>query len=154
MDRLKKFFFRIRLTKYFFVWRYLLFLRSRRSLYMFFRQKLQRDLYFIFVQKLAVEVKVSFLENSMATASSMTKYMVRKLRYRYTLNELIGYLRNIISIQVKGLQVKCSGRFTRRQRASIKKVSFGRISLNTLGYAIDYNYKSVALKYGVGGIKI
>jgi ribosomal protein S3 len=105
-------------------------------------------------QKLDIKVSLSFLENSMATSSLMTRYIVRKLRYRYTLGELIGYIKNNISGQVKGLRLKCSGRFTRRQRASIKKASFGRISLNTMGYFIDYNYSPVTLKYGVGGIKI
>lgn len=128
--------------------------KLRGFIYFFVLRKLKRDLFFLYDQKIKIKISLSLLENSVATASVITRYMVRKLKNRYSLNELIGYIKRLIVPHVQGLRIKCTGRFTRRQRASVKKVSFGRVSLNTLHYYIDYDYKPVTLKYGVGGIKI
>jgi hypothetical protein len=149
----------LNIDNYFFLWKWLLFRRVKRRAYSAVRKHLKKDLFyyigrFFFGKFYRVFVTISFLENFTITSYAITKYMVRKLRNRYTLNELIGYIKNVVAKNVTGLRLKCSGRFTRRQRASVKRVFFGRVSLNTFGYGVDYHCLAVTLKYGVGGIKV
>ena len=55
---------------------------------------------------------------------------------------------------IHGFLAKCSGRFTRAQRAQTKWFREGANPLSNFSAPIEYNFRATKLKYGVGGIKI
>jgi len=84
------------------------------------------------------------------------RYVYRHLKFHYTINRIffpfIKGLREFI--KPSGFLAKCCGRFTRRQRATLRCYQLGNIPKNTISSPIEYTVISVPLKYGVGTVKL
>jgi ribosomal protein S3 len=55
---------------------------------------------------------------------------------------------------IRGVMIKCSGRFTRKQRATNKVFKLGLIGLSTIQLPLNYFFGTTALKFGAVGIKV
>jgi ribosomal protein S3 len=55
---------------------------------------------------------------------------------------------------VKGYKITCSGRFSRKQRATYSWKSFGSLAFSTVKSKLDYSYRTIALKYSSCTIKV
>lgn len=55
---------------------------------------------------------------------------------------------------VRGYKITCSGRFSRKQRATYSWKSFGSLGLSSMKSKLDYSYKTIALKYSSCTIKV
>jgi len=91
---------------------------------------------------------------STTTARSIANYAIRKLRAFNSLRDIFHSLVNGYSTITAGITVLCSGRFTKRQRASRMVFRAGRTPHSSFSTAIDFCFDSVPLKYGVGSVKI
>jgi len=99
-------------------------------------------------------VQIYTLSNSSLSAKALNTYVLRKLKANNSLNAIFSPIINGFSSYFKGIRVYCSGRFTRNQRATFRVFWFGKVTLNNFSELIDYNFSSIPLKFGVGGIKI
>lgn len=84
-----------------------------------------------------------------------------KLKRKFTLNQTVWPFIKQIEREFKyrnkfliGLSLKASGRFTRRQRAIIKKYVYGRLSYSTLTRKLVYGYSRIITRYGSCGLKL
>jgi len=57
-------------------------------------------------------------------------------------------------IGIRGLLVKCAGRFTRQQRASFNIFKYASVPLSTLSSKVNYIFRTTPLKFGAVGLKI
>lgn len=57
-------------------------------------------------------------------------------------------------IEILGIQIRGSGRFTKKSRAMSKTFALGFIPLNKFHKNIDYILTEVRLKYGISGVKV
>lgn len=55
---------------------------------------------------------------------------------------------------VKGYKITCSGRFSRKQRATYSWKSFGSLAFSTVKSKLDYSTRTIALKYSSCTIKV
>lgn len=55
---------------------------------------------------------------------------------------------------VKGYKITCSGRFSRKQRATYSWKTFGSLAFSTVKSKLDYSYRTIALKYSSCTIKV
>jgi len=85
--------------------------------------------------------------------NTVTRYMQRGFRY-VSMFRVVRPMFSKLKKRFKGVRLECSGRFTRRQRATFLRFSYGSVPLGTFSKPISYNYFSIPLKYGVGTIKI
>jgi hypothetical protein len=99
-------------------------------------------------------VNISILSVRYMTSEIMLKYMVRRLEQGYFLGSLAKSILKDYMKSNLGIRFKCSGRFTRVQRAQTYIFKRGRTPLNTFNVKFDYNFKNVRLKYGLCGIKL
>ncbi len=85
--------------------------------------------------------------------------MVRLKQY-YTIFEIlksINYFLKFLLFKkqiIKGYKITCSGRFSRKQRATYSWKSFGTLSLSTMKSRLDYSFNTIALKYSSCTIKV
>ena len=90
------------------------------------------------------------------SALLIVKYLVSKLEQQFSLGEalfpLVRYLNKAPTIY--GFRIDCSGRFTRKQRASVLTVKGGTVPFSSLKSNLDYEESSVILKYGKCGLKV
>lgn len=92
----------------------------------------------------------------LAEAPFLTHFYMKKLSRDYSVFNLNKAIKTEYKKleYVRGLKLRASGRFTKRQRATFEKGQVGRIPLNTLSIPISYDVKSIPLKYGASTVKI
>ncbi len=101
-----------------------------------------------------VQVQVFNTPAYKLSAFALTTFALRRLAYEDKINAIFKPLLRKLRKMVKGIRILCCGRFTRRQRASRMLFSFGKINQSKLSVPVDFQFSSIALKYGVGSIKI
>jgi len=101
-----------------------------------------------------ITVRLVDAPQGLINARLLIHYITRKLRFGFRLNKIIYPLLRGLHKKYNGLQIKCLGRFTRRQRSSKHIFKYGRIPLSTSSANIDYALGNVTLKYGACGIRI
>jgi ribosomal protein S3 len=93
-------------------------------------------------------------------ANIISEFFFIRLTQYYTIWEV---LRNINFLfkslmkgkrLVKGYKITCSGRFSRKQRATYSWKAFGSLAFSTVKSKLDYSYKTIALKYSSCTIKV
>nr|ALG41030.1 ribosomal protein S3 [Acanthamoeba polyphaga] len=93
-------------------------------------------------------------------ANIISEFFFIRLTQYYTIWEV---LRNINFLfkslmkgkkLVKGYKITCSGRFSRKQRATYSWKAFGSLAFSTVKSKLDYSYKTIALKYSACTIKV
>jgi ribosomal protein S3 len=93
-------------------------------------------------------------------ANIISEFFFIRLTQYYTIWEV---LRNINFLfkslmkkkrLVKGYKITCSGRFSRKQRATYSWKAFGSLAFSTVKSRLDYSYKTIALKYSACTIKV
>lgn len=89
----------------------------------------------------------------------IAKFITFRLMYQFRLGEVIYPLlkelrRARLYSKIRGIMIICSGRLTRRQRASKKVYRQGKIGISTIKNNIIYAFDTVRLRYGVSGIKV
>ncbi|MCB0537519.1 MAG: hypothetical protein KDE33_08315 [Bacteroidetes bacterium] len=103
-----------------------------------------------------VSCRYHFQSNYQMSALLIVKYLVSKLEQQFSLGEalfpLVRYLNKAPTIY--GFRIDCSGRFTRKQRASVLTVKGGTVPFSSLKSNLDYEESSVILKYGKCGLKV
>lgn len=103
--------------------------------------------------------KVMFIQNFFFNR------FLKHFQYKYSYDILIKYLnlnkRNIRAknwrndiIGLLGFKISCSGRFSRRDRASHISFIKGKVPLNTLKSKIDYGFWSVPIKNSAISVKV
>lgn len=90
------------------------------------------------------------------SAALVAKYIITKLEKKFTLGETIYPLLRLLSKikDLQGFRIDCSGRFTRKQRASHLTFKGGATPFSTLESNFDYEEGFVVLKYGKCGLKV
>jgi len=118
----------------------------------FFLKKLNfsNDLFYFNIYNL------DFLDLSVQNISN---YIAIQIRKKFSLNWVLKPILKDLSIKINngkilGYKIICSGRFTRKQRATYRWMSEGLLKLNTVSNLIKYNFVKVRLKYGVCGVKV
>ena len=107
-----------------------------------------------------LKCKYYFVTNYNFTAELLARYICIKLRQRFTLQQTIRPLIKYLSKDILankylfGYRIQCTGRFTRRQRATYLIFKEGKVPLATIEAKIDYAADYVILKDGVGSIKV
>jgi small subunit ribosomal protein S3 len=103
-----------------------------------------------------VDVCINGIGSSWVTGNVLAEYIAIKMKQGYGVEEVLGELRKNLgeNENIKGYRVECSGRYSRRQRASRRVLREGRVPLNSLSAEIEYGCSKVILKYGVCGIKV
>lgn len=93
-------------------------------------------------------------------ANIISEFFFIRLTQYYTIWEV---LRNINFLfkslmrgkkLVRGYKITCSGRFSRKQRATYSWKAFGSLAFSTVKSKLDYSYKTIALKYSSCTIKV
>lgn len=93
-------------------------------------------------------------------ASIISEFFFIRLKQYYTIWEVlknINFLFRILMRKkriVRGYKIMCSGRFSRKQRATYNWKSFGSLALSTVKSKLDYSYRTIALKYSSITIKV
>jgi hypothetical protein len=120
---------------------------------------IRRDLSNIFsswFRGLSVKCIFKNVTSDYFTASVISRYITRKLEYKYTLKEVSGPL--LLGFRrrsgVVGLRLQSSGRFTRQERAFFEAKRLGAVARNTLGFVFDYSYRMTRLKYGASTVRV
>jgi ribosomal protein S3 len=86
-------------------------------------------------------------------------FFIRLTQY-YTIWEVLKNINFLFKILmkkkriVKGYKITCSGRFSRKQRATYSWKSFGSLAFSTVKSKLDYSYRTIALKYSSCTIKV
>jgi ribosomal protein S3 len=84
-----------------------------------------------------------------------SRFVARRLKQRFNLFETMKVLKNYLkSDESNGYLFKCSGRFTKKQRASIYKFRNGSVPISTFSVPVHYAYDLVRLRYGTCCIKV
>jgi len=148
-----------------------LHIRLFKKLYLYFYTKIRLFFFFkfkYFFNKIASKqtlLQFSFskfliLPNSFLTISGLfvLLYFRWKFSRRFSFNQIIWPFMRKLQIYnvfyIKGFFFKGSGRFTRKQRADLKKYFFGQIQFNTYNSKVTYTYLSLITKYGKCGLKL
>lgn len=93
-------------------------------------------------------------------ASIVSEFFFIRLTQYYTIWEVlknINFLfRSLMGKKkiVKGYKITCSGRFSRKQRATYSWKSFGSLAFSTVKSKLDYSTRTIALKYSSCTIKV
>jgi hypothetical protein len=145
---------------------------AKGSRFMFFTQhsayasvKFVRYSFFSFISKflssqifkffqVPVSVRFSFFPLHRAGSDFYLNYITSKLYYRYILSDVIKPLIKLSKKFYRGFVVNCKGRFTRAQIAVSKKFSKRPVSYSRMSSLVDYNQRSVVLKYGTCNLRI
>lgn len=78
-------------------------------------------------------------------------FQKQKLKRKFFLKNLVQSFFNFIRIKnhiIKGIYIKGTGRFTRRQRSSLYKYNFGKIEFRTFFSFVHLSSLNVITKYG------
>jgi len=102
-----------------------------------------------------LNIRIHYIYKHIASLKIFHRYVRKCLKFHHTLNQIFyPFINDLIeTIGPSGFLVKCSGRFTKRQRASLVKYRIGGVARSTFNSIIDYTVLSIPLKYGVGTIK-
>lgn len=104
------------------------------------------------------EVDFSFSKLENISAYLVVNFIKIRLKQQYTLGSIIyplaRFLTSISGATIKGFRIDCSGRFSRRQRASYLSVKDGRLPFSSRNLNADYHFSEVILKFGKCGIKV
>ena len=93
-------------------------------------------------------------------ANIISEFFFIRLTQYYTIWEIlknINFLFRTLMRKkrlVKGYKITCSGRFSRKQRATYTWKSFGSLAFSTVKSKLDYSYRTIALKYSSCTIKV
>ena len=110
--------------------------------------------------KLLGNIIILGLSKMNVNASIISEFFYIRLKQYYTIWEVlknINFLfRTLMGKKkiVKGYKITCSGRFSRKQRATYSWKSFGSLALSTVKSKLDYSYRTIALKYSSCTIKV
>lgn len=100
------------------------------------------------------------LSKKIVNSNMISEFFYIRLKQYYTIWEVlknVNFLFKFLMRQrrvVKGYRITCSGRFSRKQRATYSWRSFGSLSLSTMKSKLDYGYTTIALKYSSCTIKV
>jgi hypothetical protein len=84
-----------------------------------------------------------------------TRFLVRRLTQRFSLFESYRVLRPYLhDANLKGYLIRASGRFSKKQRASIYTFREGTIPISNFSARVIFHTENVTLKYGACTIKI
>jgi len=125
---------------------------SRFRFYSFFFSHLQTALAYHIGQYL--QLRILFMPSILYTSDLILRYIKTKLKMRYTLREVLKPLAKRMKKTSVGFYAKCSGRFTRKERAAKHTYRSGKLPLGSSSVPITYSFGTVALKYGAVGLKI
>jgi ribosomal protein S3 len=103
-----------------------------------------------------ISFKYFALNNKSVTSNMVVSYIITKLLQKYTFFETIRPISKELGFNttLDGFKIKCSGRLTKTERASVSMQQFKRVSLSTVDAKIDYAFDYVRLKNSVCGIKV
>lgn len=143
---------------------------ARKFFFLFLKNKILRAYWsnfkalVLFYLKKLVKVRstvfVLGLSKMNVNANIISEFFFIRLKQYYTIWEVlknINYLFKILMRKkkiVKGYKITCSGRFSRKQRATYSWKSFGSLALSTMKSKLDYSYRTIALKYSSCTIKV
>jgi ribosomal S3-like protein len=108
------------------------------------------------IKNIKFKLNIYYIGQGNVNSSLVLKYLIIKLKQRFSLNELIYPLFRLLkkNKNIIGVKIGCFGRFSRKQRASKIWYSYGKLPLNTLVVPIDYSMSTVKLKNSICGIKV
>jgi len=134
-----------------------LFHKLRGPFFRYLSQRVIRRLKFRGLRKQGLtnfKVSFSIMSSANLTTRAFAYFAWRRLIARNTLNQTIFPVLKGISSNFLGFQVLCVGRFTRRQRASVKKyTNRGKVPKNTFSVSMDYAFMDYPLKFGASSLK-
>jgi len=84
-------------------------------------------------------------------------YFQKKLRKRYNGIALAKSVEKDLQkfeFLFAGLKMRIRGRFTKKQRATYRNFNFGKVSLNTYSFPLNYHAISLPIRYGAVSIKV
>jgi hypothetical protein len=98
----------------------------------------------------------SSFEETHLTPKFLTEFVIRKLKQRHVLKDIIRPLMRELGKHkgISGFKITCSGRFSRADRATFKWMKRGRVPLNNFRELVEYDYSEVTLRFGRVGVKI
>ena len=142
-------------------------------IYGFFKHTLYHKLFRFFASKSLIDSNISPKNNrniislndinvyplSARTLSLalVLKYINWKLKRRFTLNQTVWpFLKDLKkkSRFVRGFYFKGCGRFTKKQRADIKKYKYGKVAFSTYYTRLNYAFLAITTRYGMCGLKL
>jgi ribosomal protein S3 len=99
------------------------------------------------------------ISKSNVNSSIISEFFFIRLKQYYTIWEVLknvnflfrGLMRRNI---IKGYKITCSGRFSRKQRTTYSWKCFGSLGSSSVKARLDYNFKTIALKYSSCTIKV
>lgn len=95
------------------------------------------------------------LEYGNFNAILYARFVARRLKQRFNINETMKVLRNFLrSGHISGYLFVCSGRFSKKQRASVFKYRDGSVPLATFRTPVQHAQDLVRLRYGTCCIKV
>lgn len=146
---------------------------ARKLLFLFLKNKILKvywdnfkNLFRFYMKKIAISVPLANifivgLSKNNVNANIISEFFFIRLSQYYTIWEVlknINYLfRSLMHRRkkiVKGYRITCSGRFSRKQRATYSCKTFGSLALSTMRSKLDYSYRTIALKYSACTIKV
>ena len=133
-------------------------LHQKKSIYYLFELFIELICYILSI-KLNILIKkyIFYLEDSTVDSNYLSKYIAIKLLQKYTIrkifNVIFGYMMSS-RLDVAGLKICCSGRITKKQRATYFWEQKGSVKLNTFSSATDYSFHTIPMKFGAVGIKV
>ncbi len=79
-----------------------------------------------------------------------------KMKRFFTINQTVWpFLKKVkkTSRFIRGFFLVGSGRFTKKQRADIKKYKYGKVRLGSYNYRLNHAFSTIRTKYGICGLK-
>jgi len=132
-----------------------LFFLSNRFVLKYSIYKILRDLPILNYANKLFKISISPLKFNRITHFLYARFIINRLKQRFSLFESFKVLKRFLSVPtLRGYLIKCSGRFTKKQRASTYIFRKGSVPVGTFRAALDYHTEIVRLKYGTCCIKI
>jgi hypothetical protein len=131
------------------------FFRLHRLMLRFSIYRLSRDLPILNPSlPVAYKFALSPIANDRLTVQLFSRFVVRRLAQRFNLFETVKVLQRFLAnSSLRGYLLRCSGRFTKKQRASLYTFRKGAATVGTVGAPVHYYDATVRLKYGACCIK-
>jgi len=125
----------------------------------YFKKSIEKDISKIFLLfKKNVNVKVFFkpILSQNINSRVICRYIRVRLEQFDSFNEVVfPMVRYVFGFaKLSGLFIKCSGRLTRQQRASVSEYRVGATSFSSVSYPLDFSYDVAILKYGASSIRV
>lgn len=135
------------------------YLRLHFSFYNFIKMKISYvliNLYKVKEKNKKIHIKIYPIHRMYFSPNVLLTYWKWKMKKRFTINSLFyPYLRRklLLNYYITGFAFKGFGRFTRRQRASAIKTTYGQIGYSTYKFAVTYFFYTIRTKYGTCSIR-